>query len=180
MTRIQEEDLVFEFGEQWNVFEFDDHHDYITGIRKIPETKAVDFLAIFNETDLFFIEVKDFRGYRIENRERLFKGELSIELAQKVRDSVACIIGSYRCSSVSEHWKPYAKLLHNRKSPVKVVLWLEQNLPPFYPRLRQKAMASTRTKVFKQKLTWLTHYVLVCGRQEEGLPDLKVSSLPRR
>jgi hypothetical protein len=146
MTRIEEGDLVFEFGEKWQVFKLDEHRDYRERIAKIDETKAVDFVGIFNHEILYLIEVKDFRGHRIENIDRLFKAKLPscqlvngecqldkgnlwlpIELAQKVRDSIACIIGNSHTSSEAQTWQPYAKLICNQK--IKVILWLEQDLP---------------------------------------------------
>jgi hypothetical protein len=144
MTRFEEEYLAFEFGDRWRVFKLDEHQDYRERIGKLDETKAVDFLGILDDNELYFIEVKDFRGHRIENKDRLLKGTLpechylegkcqlhkgklplSVELAQKVRDSVACIIGGYRNSSQPEHWAPYAKLLHDKKTKIRVILWLE-------------------------------------------------------
>jgi hypothetical protein len=61
MTRIKEGYLVFEFGDKWRVLKFDEHPDYenISGI--VNGTKGVDFIGIFNEKTLYFIEVKDFR-----------------------------------------------------------------------------------------------------------------------
>jgi len=197
MTRIEEGYLVFEFSEKWQVFKLDEHPDYREKIGKIDETKAVDFVGIFNNETLYFIEIKDFRGYRIENKERLLKSQLPscqlvndecqfdkgslslpIELAQKVRDSIACIIASCRTSSEPKDWFPYANLLCQKKREIKVVLWLEQDLPPF-PLLRKKARASINTKIFKQKLRWLTSKVLVCSCDKQGLPDVKVSNLCR-
>lgn len=179
MIRIDEEYLAFEFGDRWQVFKLDEHPDYRERIGRLEGAKAVDFLAILDERELYLIEVKDFRGYRIENRDRLLKGELAIEVAQKVRDSLACIIGAYRTSTLSEHWEPYLSFLCDRHGSIKIALWLEEDLPPPHPRLRQKAKASVETKVFKQKLTWLTRRVLVCGGSREGLLDVRVSSLPR-
>jgi len=173
----------------------DEHRDYRKHIGKLDGTKAVDFVGLYDNEVLYFIEVKDFRGHRIENKERLLKGKLPscqlvngecqfdkgclslpIELAQKVRDSIACIIGSCRTSSEPEVWLPYANCLCHQK--IKVILWLEHDLPD-YPLLRKKAMASISTKIFKQKLKWLTAKVLVCSSDKQGLPDVKVSNLHR-
>jgi hypothetical protein len=125
------------------------------------------------------IEVKDFRQHRIQTKDRLSSGELAIELAQKVGDSLACIIGAYHTSSDPEYWRPYVKLLGSKHERIKVVLWLENDPPPSHPRLRQKAMASIRGKVFKKKLMWLTSHVLVCGNDKHNLPNVTVSNLPR-
>lgn len=179
MTRIEEERLVFEFGEQWNAFKFDGHHDYRQGIEKVDETKAVDFLGIFNEAELYFVEIKDFRGSRIENKDRLSSGQLAIEVAQKVRDSIACIVGAFHNSSDREHWQPYIRLLCTTKSRIKVAVWLEEDAPSLHHQSRQKARASIKTKVFQQKLSWLTKRVLVYGKNKRDLPDVLVSNLPQ-
>ncbi|OAD23054.1 hypothetical protein THIOM_001120 [Candidatus Thiomargarita nelsonii] len=141
------------------------------------------------------IEVKDFRGHRVENRDRLFKAKLPscqlvngkcqldkgslwlpIELAQKVRDSIACIIGNSHTSSEPKTWQPYAKLICRQK--IKVILWLEQDLPD-NPFERKKVELSIRIKRFKQKLSWLTYKVLVCSSDKQCLPDVKVSNITR-
>ncbi len=178
MTRIEEGSLAFEFGNRWQIFKLDEHHAYRQRIQKLEGTKAVDFLGIFDKRELYLIEVKDFRGHRIKTRDRLLKGELAIKVAQKVRDSLACIIGSHHTSSEPEYWQSYVKLLCNRHRNIKIVLWLENDLSPSNYRLRRKAMASVRVKVFKQKLKWLTSYVLVCGSDKKDLPDVTVSNLP--
>lgn len=119
---------------------------------------------------MYFIEVKDFRDHRIESKIRFLKGKLpecqliagecqllqgelplSIELAQKVRDSLACIISAYRTSSEPEHWMPYAKLLGDMKREIRVILWLEYESPN-HPSLRNKVMAFLTPRIFKQKL----------------------------
>jgi len=176
MTRIEEGRLAFEFGERWNVFKLDKHRYYQKRMEKLDETKAVDFLAILDEAELYLIEIKDFRGHRIENKNRLTEGRLAIECAQKVRDSLACIIGASRNSSDYKHWRPYQKLLCDRNRKIKIILWLEYDLPINY-RQRQKINASISSKVIKQKLIWLTNYILVCNTDSQQIPDLEVRNL---
>lgn len=107
MTRIEEGYLLFEFGDKWRVFKFDEHPDYKKISDIVNGTKGVDFVGIFNEKTLYFIEVKDFRGDRIKNKDRISKGELLIEVAQKVRDSIACIIASSQTSNKADNLLPY-------------------------------------------------------------------------
>ncbi len=194
MTRIEEEYLAFEFGDRWRVFKLDEHRDYRERIGKLDGTKAVDFIGILDDFQLYLIEVKDFRSHRIENKNRFLKGKLpecqliegkcqllkgelplSVEFAQKVRDSVACIIGAYHTSSEPEHWAPYAKLLYERK--IRVILWLEYELP-IHPSHRNKVKAFLSPKFFKQKIKWLTSHVYVESMDQHTLPDIKVSNLP--
>lgn len=197
MTRFEEGYLAFEFGEKWRVLKLDEHRDYRKQIGKLEETKAVDFIGIFENKELYFIEVKDFRGHRIENKDRFLKGKLpecqliegecqllkgelplSVEFAQKVRDSVASIIAAYRTSNEPDDWTPYATLLCNKKISIKIVLWLEHDLPPHLA-LRRKAMESVSANLFKPKLKWLTRHVFVYNSKKFDLPDVKVNNLPR-
>ncbi len=171
---IREDNLEFDFDDNhWKVFKFDDHPYYRDRMEKLDGTKAIDFLGIFDD-QLFLIEVKDFRGHTPENRGRLLKGELPIEIAQKVRDSLACIVGAYRNPSHTGYWHPYAKLLCNPDKRVKVVVWLETDPPPSHPRSRQRLGASVSMNAFKRKLTWLDSRVLVCNINGGGLPDVEV------
>lgn len=178
MRRFKEGYLAFDFGPRWQVIKLDEHRHYRERLDKVTGTKAVDFIAIFDQKELYLIEVKDFRRDRIANKERLSSGALAIELAQKVRDSLACIISANHTSSRPEEWRLYAKLLCNAKRRIKVVLWLEHDLPP-HPPARKKMLQSVRPNVFRRKLTWLTNRVFVFSRDNPGLPDVTVSNLPR-
>lgn len=178
MTQFEESHLIFEFGDKWRVFQLDQHRDYRAGIENIGDTKAVDFVGIWDNKELYLIEVKNFSGHRIENKDKLLKAELHKELAQKVRDSVACIMGAYRTSSQPEFWKPYVKLLCDADKRIKVVLWLEYDLPS-HPVLIKKTMLSVRVKSFKEKIRWLTSHVYIDSLNKQRLPDLKVKKLPR-
>jgi len=178
MPNFTEGFLRFDFDEHcWCVLKLDDHDDYRDRIQKIKDTKAIDFLGIFNNKTLYFIEVKDFRQHRIENKERLLSSDLAIELAQKVRDSVACIIGAYQTSKNPEQWQPFVEKLSTKAEPI-VVLWLEQDLPS-HPIQKKKVTDSIDTKYFKQKLFWLTKRVIVCSIKDDDIvPKLYVSNLP--
>ncbi len=173
---LEEGGLVFEFSDPWNVLKLDEHSDYRERIAKLEGTKAVDFLGILDEA-LYLIEVKDFRGHRIENKDRLTSGELSIEIGQKVRDSLACVVGAYRTSSAPETWTPFVRILSDKLKAVKVVLWVEHDLPDHHL-ARRKAKASVETQVFKKKLNWLTSQVLVCNLAANTLSGVQVRNLP--
>lgn len=174
-TEIREQNLLFTFRDSWLVVKLDDHRDYRNGLGKLAGSKAVDFLGI-HQNQLYFIEAKDFRGHRIENQERLRSGQLTTEIGQKVRDSVACIVAAYRQSGNSE-WQPYLKILRDQRKLVKVVVWLEYDLPAD-PYTRKKDRASIATKEFKKKLRWLTTTVLVANMAGNPIPDLDVTNQP--
>lgn len=126
-TTFDEGFLKFVFDDGWAVVKYDEHPDYRERIRNLPETKAVDFAAIGPGNALFLIEVKDFRGHRIENRHRLRDDDLAIEVAQKVRDTIAGIIAAHHRGNVAE-WERFARRLLSLDPPVRVLLWLEEDV----------------------------------------------------
>lgn len=198
MIPMEESDLAFEFGSRWQLVKFDEHRDYQKMKDILEGTRAIDFLGILDNKELYLIEVKNFRKHRIETKDRLTppklpksrvvrqelvegkpnQEKLDIEVAQKVRDSLACIIGAHRTSSTPEIWRPYAKLLCSVDARINVVLWLEHDLPS-HPQQEEKVRASVQIKVFKKKLIWLTGQVFVCSLDAKGLPDVQVSNLPQ-
>jgi len=120
----EEGKLRFEFSARWQIVKLDQHPQYRQGIEKLDGTKAVDFVGLFNQRDLYFIEVKDFRGHRIENKQRLRSGELALEMGQKVRDSLACLIAGCRTTTDEKLWQPLVQRLVRRDSVIRIVLWL--------------------------------------------------------
>jgi hypothetical protein len=126
MTTLYEGNLCFHFPKDWQVIKYDGgNHFYRNQISKCQGTKAVDILA-WSGKDLWLLEVKDFRGYRVENKNRLNNGELAIEVAQKVRDTIAGLYGAYRCGN--ETLRPFCQpLCSGQLAPVKVILFLEED-----------------------------------------------------
>ena len=121
--------------------------------------------------DLYWIEVKDFRGYRIQNKRRLADGELAIEVAQKVRDSIAGIIRAI------SHFRGLAGvgavcpgLCGRRDNRIRVVLWLEQDDMPSPPGVR-KNQAQVLGQKLAEKLRWLTARVFVLSSATGGCPE---------
>lgn len=173
MPTFDEGHQRFTFDDQrWTVEKYDSHADYRNKIAKLSGTKAVDFVGLLDGVrgDLYWIEVKDFRGYRIQNKERLSEGELAIEVAQKVRDSIAGIIGAYHTSGSWETWEPFVRSLQSRDNRVRVILWLEQDNMPGPPGVR-KNQAQVLGQALAQKLRWLTARVFVLGSATGGCPE---------
>ncbi len=173
--------LEFHFADDWNVIKFDEHPEYqklaqTNGSQQLPGIKGVDFVGILHNT-LYFIEVKDFRGHRIENRPRLEGGTLAVELGQKVHSSIACLVGFHRTSSTPEIWKPFVRLLSDPTKLVKVVLWLENELPS-HPKGQRKARFSTYLSNFKPRLRWITSCVIISNQETNSLDEVQVHNLP--
>lgn len=167
--------LRFSFDGHWRVMKWDSHGAYIDGLQKFQTTKAVDFFGLYIGAP-WFIEVKDFRSHRIENKERLTSGELAREVACKVRDTVAGMVWAYdRAPLDQSDLKISLRSLINRGEKVPVVLWLEEDRPP------QPALASALAEAIKRELIWLNPKVLVtCRSLAETAPihGLAVMSLP--
>ena len=149
-TIITEGAIQFEFTDKWTALKFDEETGYKNWIEKLDETKAIDILSLYETSALYLIEVKDFRGHRIKNESRLVSGELAIEVGQKVRDSLACIIGAGRNPSQMDKWSIYKQALCNGDVKVYAILWLEYD-PPNYPPNRQKVRASISSNALKKK-----------------------------
>lgn len=119
MTQFNESGLTFIFDDYWDVYKLDDEIDYKKVCGKVPETKCIDFIAFCeNESTLLFIEAKGFRGYghqpSVQNRLTGKSDDITTEIAQKVRDSLAVIIGGARKSThladeLEKVFRPYWK-----------------------------------------------------------------------
>lgn len=141
---LTEDKLEFSFdGNIWQeIIKFDEHTDYLNMLKigslqnldkdgNIVLTcgiKAIDFLGIYKDEKLFLIEVKDFKNHRIESKDRLKNsGEnLMTEIAYKVKDSLACIIGAQiNSTNDKDLWKKASNFLIGEKKDIIVILWLE-------------------------------------------------------
>jgi hypothetical protein len=175
----QKQKFTFDDGRWW-VVKYDKHRDYRERIAKLDGTKAVDFVGLQDGEDgvLYWIEVKDFRGYRIQNKDRLSGAGLAQEVAEKVRDSLAGVVAAYRTSAEPEEWKPFVRALSRKASSVHVLLWLEEDAirrPPG----RRGNDAQVLSQKIKQKLRWLAARVFVAGQTLGGRPEgLVVADLP--
>lgn len=166
MKEISESGLLFKFSDQWEVYQLDKEADYREKICKnIPETKSVDFIG-FNEKQkiLLFVEVKSFRGFGNRTNIQRLTGEnddITVEVAQKVRDSLATVIGGARNSTnLSDTWKRYIDHLSNKKN-LKVVSWVELDTSTEISLKRANVNMSTRRNVLRKRLTWLTSDVRI-------------------
>ncbi len=186
-TAIEEGQLRFEFGNSWSVERYDGqegsgnqrgHGFYRNSVSKLPETKAVDFVGISNHHgDSCLIEVKDFRGYRIQNKKRLATDELAREVAFKVRDSAAGFVGAKRNYPHIGVLHSVADNLVNPEKDVRVVLWLEDDTA--INDRSWKAELATLTDRIKSYRRWFTTKVLVVGLSTHANqpPDLVVTNL---
>lgn len=170
MKEFKESGLLFRFSDQWEVYQLDKEADYLKKIcKKVPETKSIDFIG-FNESQkvLLFVEVKSFRGYgNRTNRQRLTgeNDDITVEVAQKVRDSLATIIGGARYSTnLPDKWKKYIDHL-NKEKTLKVIAWVELDVSTTNLLQRANVKISTKRNELRTRLTWLTSDVQILNTQ---------------
>jgi hypothetical protein len=170
--------VSFEFDEGWEVIEkWDECSAHTEGVGKLSGSKAVDFVGV-HRGQLYLIEVKDFRGSFIENKERQVE-ELPLEIGQKVRDSLAGLVGRHQRDCGPAWIDPLVRCLLERKRPVWVVAWLaEEDRRPSQPDRKREQWRATRLDRLKQKLSWLTRHVEVASPFESRVPGVVVRNLP--
>lgn len=161
MKEFKESGLVFKFDDNWDVYQLDEEADYRHKIcKQIPETRCIDFIG-FNKADkvLLFIEVKSFRGYGNKTNVQRLTGErddLTVEIALKVKDSLATLIGGARNSThLPVVWRNHVKHLIDNGN-LKVIAWVELDVSTENLLKRAKINMSTKRKELRKRLIWLT------------------------
>lgn len=169
--------LLFAFDDDWHAVKWDDHRAYRDGLCGIGGCKAVDFCGVHRKS-VYLIEVKDFRGHRIENKARTVgetSDNLADEIAHKVCDTVAGLIGAHRSRPAEdETWRPFGEAIANRNVDVRVVLWLEEDVP------RGPDRRMSFQDRLKQKLRWLTPRVIIASLRHTTAqpPGVTVANQP--
>lgn len=178
---IEEGRLRFSFDEQsWQAFKIDEQSAYTNGIQKLQKTKVVDIVGVFDNENLYFMEMKDFREHAIENRRRILSGDLTEEIALKVRDTIPCIISVSRNPIYADNplWQQFKEKLCDTSTRIFVVAWVDFPKPTNL-RQKQRANAGFNTKLLKKKLKWLNCKVIVASIEDYlSIPNLEVSNLP--
>lgn len=175
MNAFVEGRLEFTFGAR-TARKRDDEPAYRNGIARLHETKATDFVAL-KEGQLLCLEVKDFRGHRIENKARLSTGELAIEVSQKVRDTLAGLIGARRTMGDGDEWKAFVEAAGNATHSLHVILWLEEDLPPRSAPGARELSRNTLTQELKKQLRRLTTHVFVASLdRSQAIADIRVKN----
>jgi hypothetical protein len=203
VTIIVEQRLVFKFGPSWQVAKYDEQPIHTKGIQVVQGpvrclhkecplprekatclhchrelgvgTKAVDFVAVHDGAP-YLIEVKDFREHRIETKDRL-RDDLVIEVAFKVRDTLAGLVGAFHAGDKAV-WPPLvAPIL--RKAP-NVLLWLEYDDNDSEAGGDRGLRLSTLEDGLKRHLRWLSsssHVSVTNKRLPPRVPGLVVDYL---
>lgn len=179
---VFEGNLQFEFDERWAVpiLEWDKHAAYRRGIKEAGNSKAVDFIGVYDGRLVYLIEVKDYRIHRRTKTENL-----QAELVFKVRDTIAGLVGSGRRSEHEKLCKPYLEAIL-KPHKLTVVLWIEQAPQSDVAGVRKgRRLVGTGAVLREDKslFRWLHARVLYVSQAvpyETVMPGLKVSNLPRK
>ena len=202
MSTFIEGKLKFSFDSAWQVVKYDDKESEYRKRVTLDETKAVDFLGILTlpgRQQQFFIEVKDFTDHETENKERVASGKLAIEIAQKVRDTVAGIVGIWKTGQDSmnvgprEFWGKHVSELSKVQSEISVLCFfksipivttvkqMKKNRQRAQERLlsRRKNEAQVLKKAIENQLKWLTKRVWVQPVEDDDIYGISIANLKR-
>jgi hypothetical protein len=157
MSNFQESGINFKFqSPKWNVVKYDEHLAHKKVSNALQPTKAVDFLGIHDNRQLFLVEVKNYRGHThdAETQEVLqAKGEeLMRRIAVKVRDTIATVTNSARFSTNDEDFFTRINQLLDNQKKIVIIACIELDIAG---EKEHKARMSVWMQKLKQKLAWL-------------------------
>jgi hypothetical protein len=160
MIKLEEKPWSFEFDDEtpyWKwVLYADENIDFIKVKSTIKGTRSCDFIGIYLGNAVL-LEVKYYADDAVLPNNT---NEIINSLAQKVRDSLSCIVGGSRNSTNN-------KMLLNewiekgRKTENKLYAVFFIDFPKSWPPLKIKATKGIFLKTLKQKLNWLTGNVIL-------------------
>lgn len=179
-----ESGLKFVFDEkQWDIItQFDSETDYKKVKNNLEGTKSIDFLGTTDDK-IYFFEMKGFRGFQDQRsvQERLSDNaeDLTTEIAQKVRDTLACLLGGARNSTnKSDTWQKCCEIITESNKRLIVIAWIEEDMPNETVKKRLKTKNTVRRDKLAKKLSWLTKRVLIMNSKTgDEIPGLSVSLL---
>ena len=173
MSNFQESGINFKFqSPKWNVVKYDEHLAHKKVSNALQPTKAVDFLGIHDNRQLFLVEVKNYRGHThdAETQEVLqAKGEeLMRRIAVKVRDTIATVTNSARFSTNDEDFftRINQLLLDNQKKIV-IIACIELDIAG-------EKEHKARMSVWMQKLSKISGITSKNGRNDAKRLNIRV------
>jgi hypothetical protein len=186
LTSLSVDGIQFEFEASWQVAKWDDSPWYRDGIQRLQGevdsrdegTKAVDLLGLREEIP-YLIEVKDFRGFSIENKRRQIR-ELPLEIGLKARDTIAGVAGLVSLGNPPELPARWLHAVRDHARPVHVVAWVAEDLArPGELAHKRAAREQERLSALRQRLAWLTRRVWISNPLASlTISDVTATSLP--
>lgn len=110
-----------------HVLKWDTHEAFEKGLKPRSGTKAVDVCADIAGKGPAYIELKDFRASAIQNKARLRTGELAVEVAAKVRDTLAGLVWACGRDLGEPFHESLTRSYLATPKPL-VILWLEEDV----------------------------------------------------
>jgi len=166
--------LHFTFDERWKVLKWDDHPAHRESMNKLDKSKAIDFIGIYGERHVFFIEIKDHRHHDRKNPEPLWN-----VFEAKIRNTVAGLVGAHRRPEYAPECSPFLDAVCNKD--LNLVLWLEAERPAEILDARSKIRVGLNAKRHKPHISWLNARAITCRLADYTtvIPGLTVTTLAR-
>lgn len=142
MPTIIVDRFVFDLPAGWTVLKYDDCTYYREHFNGLASSKALDLLALApQQSELWMVEIKDYRGHRRANPENLFT-----DVARKVRDTLAGLAAARVAANDPQSLTFAADAM--RAHRFRCVLLLEQPQKPskLFPQVIDPATASTKLR----------------------------------
>lgn len=154
MKTIAEQTLKFVFPDGWQAVKWDDTSFYRNHFQGFADSKSVDIVAFSpSSSELWLIEVKDYRNHRRSKREDIFD-----EIAKKVRDTLACLCLAKSKPEIEVH--EFAQQAVTKPN-IRVVLHMEQIKLPFRQHSPVVKRDNARLKL-KQAVKVVDPHALFC------------------
>ena len=173
-TQLSEGLQHYAFSDAWTICQYDNKTTH-RKMQVLSGTKGVDFVGRHLD-NAYLIEIKDFRGYRVQNKKRISTGELAEEVALKVLHSIPGLAAESRAN----HSTPIAiagRMLHKSATKLFVVLHLEDDASAD-PRT-WKQQLDVQTALIQKKLRWLPCKILIMNLAlGVSVPEVVVTNLP--
>ncbi len=176
MTTVFEEGRQkFVFDDNWQVVKLDESLAFLRGTKKVRYSRAVDFVGIYKNQSLYFIEAKNYTNDLQQLKQDVKDGSLLDSIVYKVRDSFACIAISSQVIEGHFQLQPFREFLLRLSSQgrkrVFIIFWLE------YDRHHIKSEV-IRTRELRRKLSWFRNYANIAHSGSISVPGLKIENLP--
>lgn len=185
-----ESGMVITFPDDWKLLDYDNRAERKAKTPQDVFPYAVDFVLLRSSgrKTISFLELKGFQKMGSANRSKLANGELETEMAKKVRDTIAGIVGFSRTSAAASEFAPFAKALGDNGVRFEINLWIEADHTLLGKREKRnidwnaqrkdeiqrqiekfrKARDGTFLKRMKRALSWASAEIQLCHSQNVG------------
>lgn len=180
-TSLDVDGIRLLFDDSWSVEKWDDSRGFQDGLYKLngsldgrdEGSKAMDVIGLRGGVPYLF-EVKDFRGFAIENKHRQLS-ELPLELGLKARDTIAGLVGLISLDKGEGLPEAWLRATQRPAQSVRVfALFAEDAARPGEPNRKRHRREDVRADRLERRLAWLTPKVFIKDplRESESLRQM--------